>query len=151
MSVSPAPPPSSPGRARGGALHVAAGILASRLVGLLRERVFAHYLGSSVAAAAFRGAIRIPNVLQNLLGEGVLSASFIPSYARLLGEGKTDEARELAGAIFGVLAALVAMLSAVGVLFAPVLADVLVPGFHGEARILCIDLIRILFPSTALL
>src|SRR5690349_5034921 len=131
MSVALTPPPAAPSRTRGGALHVAAGILASRLVGLMRERIFAHYLGSSVAAAAFRGAIRIPNVLQNLLGEGVLSASFIPGYARLLGEGKQAEARELASAIFGVLSALVAMLSATGVLFAPILADVLVPGFHG--------------------
>jgi len=66
-----------------GALLVATGILLSRILGLVRERVFAHYFGSSVAAAAFRAAQRIPNFLQNLLGEGVLSASFIPVYAEL--------------------------------------------------------------------
>src|SRR5262249_33520329 len=109
-----APPP--PGR--GGAVHVAAGILASRLVGLVRERVFAHYLGTSVAAGVFKGAIRIPNILQNLLGEGVLSASFIPSYAKLLEEGRSEDARKLAGAIFGILAAAVTVLSALGVLLA---------------------------------
>ncbi|MHB8879035.1 MAG: lipid II flippase MurJ, partial [Myxococcaceae bacterium] len=58
-----------------GAVLVAAGILLSRLVGLLRQRVFAHYFGNSVAAAAFLAALRIPNFLQNLFGEGVLSAS----------------------------------------------------------------------------
>jgi putative peptidoglycan lipid II flippase len=104
-----------------------------------------------VAAAAFRAAIRIPNILQNLLGEGVLSASFIPAYARLVGEGKIEQARELAGAIFGALTALVSLLSGLGVLFAPALVDALVPGFRGEARELSIELIRILFPSTALL
>src|SRR5688572_5719317 len=102
---------------RGGALAVAAGILASRLIGLVRERVFAHYLGNSPAAAAFRGAIRIPNVLQNLLGEGVLSGSFIPVYARLLGRGEPEKAREVAGAVFGLLSALVALLAGLGVLF----------------------------------
>jgi putative peptidoglycan lipid II flippase len=60
------------------AVAVAAGILLSRLVGLVRDRVFAHYCGNSDSADAFRAAFRIPNILQNLFGEGVLSASFIP-------------------------------------------------------------------------
>jgi len=68
------------------ALVVAAGILLSRLVGLVRDRIFAHYFGNSDAADAFRAAFRIPNFLQNLFGEGVLSASFIPVYARLNAE-----------------------------------------------------------------
>ena len=62
---------------------VAAGILLSRIVGLVRNRVFAHYFGTSDAADAFNAAFRIPNFLQNLFGEGVLSASFIPVYAGL--------------------------------------------------------------------
>jgi hypothetical protein len=61
-------------------------ILLSRIAGLVRQRVLAHYLGLSDAADAFTTAFRIPNFLQNLFGEGVLSASFIPVYARLLAE-----------------------------------------------------------------
>src|SRR5579859_4770616 len=61
---------------------VAAGIFLSKIAGLLRETVFAHYFGNSDAADVFRAAFRIPNFLQNLFGEGVLSASFIPVYAR---------------------------------------------------------------------
>ena len=60
------------------AFLVAAGIFLSRIAGLIRERAFAHYLGNSDAADAFKAAFRIPNFLQNLFGEGVLSASFIP-------------------------------------------------------------------------
>ena len=68
-----------------GAVLVAAGILLSRLSGLIRLRVFSHYFGiTSDAADAFNAAFRIPNFLQNLFGEGVLSASFIPVYAGLL-------------------------------------------------------------------
>ena len=57
---------------------VAAGILLSRLFGLVRQRFLSHYLGLGPAADAFNAAFRIPNSLQNLFGEGVLSASFIP-------------------------------------------------------------------------
>src|SRR5262249_36198062 len=78
-----------PARSRriGGALAVGAGIFLSKIAGLIRDRVFGYCLGLSAAAGAFRGALRIPNLLQNLLGEGVLSASFIPVYARLVAEG----------------------------------------------------------------
>src|SRR5678815_128288 len=81
------------------AFLVAAGILLSRLMGLLRQRVFNHYFGLSDAADAFASALRVPNFLQNLVGEGVLSASFIPVYARLLAEKDDAEADRVAGAI----------------------------------------------------
>src|SRR5947207_12573281 len=89
----------------GFAALVAAGILLSRIAGLVRERVFAHYLGNSDAAGAFKAALRIPNFLQNLFGEGVLSASFIPVYVRLL----TEKEDELAGRVAGVVASMLAL------------------------------------------
>ena len=66
------------------AILVAAGILLSRIAGLIRQRVFAHYFGQQDVADAFAAAIRIPNFLQNLFGEGALSGSFIPVYASLV-------------------------------------------------------------------
>ncbi|HYX91915.1 MAG TPA: lipid II flippase MurJ, partial [Myxococcaceae bacterium] len=130
---------------------VASGILASRLFGLVRERVFAHYFGSSVAAAAFKAALRIPNFLQNLFGEGVLSASFIPVYSQLLGEGDSAEARRVAGSVFGILSLATSLLVALGVWLTPVFIDLIAPGFAGEGRALAIVLVRILFPMTGLL
>src|ERR1051325_11084506 len=91
-------------RKLGGAVAVGAGIFLSRIAGLVRERAFAHYLGNSAAAGIFKAALRIPNFLQTLLGEGVLSASFIPVYARLRAEGREDEARKVAHAIGTLLA-----------------------------------------------
>ncbi len=79
---------------------VATGILLSRIAGLIRDRIFAHYFGNSDAADAFKAAFRIPNFLQNLFGEGVLSASFIPVYASLLAKGDREEADRVAAAIF---------------------------------------------------
>src|ERR671920_2542285 len=75
-----------------GAFLVGAGILLSRIVGVVRQRVFGYFLGTSDAMDAFNAAFRIPNFLQNVFGEGALSASFIPVYARLLGGDEKDEA-----------------------------------------------------------
>src|SRR5215471_20242801 len=80
------------------AFLIGTGIILSRLAGLVRERALAHYLGILPAADALRAALRIPNFLQNLFGEGVLSASFIPVYANLLARKDEEEARKTAGA-----------------------------------------------------
>jgi len=137
-------------RSRGAASLVAAGIFLSRIAGLIRDRVFAHYFGTSAAAAAFRAAFRIPNFLQTLLGEGVLSASFIPVYANLLAQGKREEAGRVAGAVFAILSLLISILVLLGVLATPLFIDVIAPGFKGETRLLTTSLVRILFPGAGL-
>ncbi|HUO51747.1 MAG TPA: murein biosynthesis integral membrane protein MurJ [Gemmatimonadaceae bacterium] len=134
-----------------GALHVGAGILGSRIVGLVRQRALAHYLGLSFAADAFNAAFRIPNFLQNLFGEGVLSASFIPVYARLLAEGKEEEAGRTAGAVLTLLALATAVLVLLGMLATPLLIGLIAPGFQGDKRTLTIYLVRLLFPGAGLL
>jgi putative peptidoglycan lipid II flippase len=136
---------------RSSAVTVSAGILLSRLLGLVRDRVFAHYFGNSNAADAFRGAFRIPNFLQTLFGEGVLSASFIPVYARLRAEERHEEASQLAEAIFAILLLIGSFITLTGIFAAPWLIDAIVPGFHGETRLLTIQLVQILFPGAALL
>ncbi|MDP9249836.1 MAG: murein biosynthesis integral membrane protein MurJ, partial [Chloroflexota bacterium] len=139
------------GRSSRPAATVAAGILLSRILGLVRNRVFAHYLGTSDAADAFNAAFKIPNFLQNLFGEGVLSASFIPVYSQLLGREDREEARRIAGAVFSLLALATSTLVIAGVLLTPVLIDVIAPGFEGEKREITIKLVRILFPGSGLL
>jgi len=133
------------------AFLVAAGIFLSRIFGLVRDRVFAHYFGNSAAADAFRAAFRIPNFLQNLFGEGVLSASFIPVYASLLAQKEDEEARRTAGAVAALLALTISLLVLIGVLATPFLIAVIAPGFSGEKRELTIQIVRILFPGAGLL
>lgn len=130
---------------------VAAGILASRLAGLVRNRVFAHFFGTSDAADAFNAAFRIPNFLQNLFGEGVLSASFIPIYAGLRARGEDAEARRVAAAVAALLAIVTSLLVLAGVLLTPVLIALIAPGFEGEKRVETIRLVRILFPGAGML
>jgi putative peptidoglycan lipid II flippase len=139
------------GTSRRFAFLVGAGIFLSRVAGLIRDRVFAHYFGNSDAADVFKAAFRIPNFLQNLFGEGVLSASFIPVYASLLAKKDEQEARKTAGAVAALLALSTSVLVLLGVLSAPWLINVIAPGFHGEKRELTILLVRILFPGAGLL
>jgi putative peptidoglycan lipid II flippase len=135
----------------GYAALVAAGILLSRVAGLIRNRVFAHYLGSSGAADAFNAALKTPNFLQNMFGEGVLSASFIPVYARLV--AKDDE--KLAGRVAGVIASFFALGISIivlfGVLLAPFILRITFPGFEPPVMELAVKLVRIIFPGVGLL
>jgi putative peptidoglycan lipid II flippase len=138
-------------RSKGAAFLVGSGILLSRLAGLIRQTMMARYLGAALAADAFNAAFRIPNMLQNLFGEGVLSASFIPEYAGLLGKGDEEEATRLAGAVAGMLALVSAVIVLIGVVTAPWLVAVIANGFTGEKRDLTVRLTRILFPGAGLL
>jgi putative peptidoglycan lipid II flippase len=133
------------------AFLVGAGILLSRIVGVIRQRVFAHYFGTSAAADAFNAAFRIPNFLQNIFGEGALSASFIPVYAGLLARENKEEADRVASAIITLLALVTSLLVLVGVLTTPYLIDAIAPGFEGDTRELTIRLVKILFPGAGLL
>ena len=138
-------------RSRSASLLVATGILLSRIAGLVRQRVFAHYFGQSAAADAFNAAFRIPNFLQNLFGEGVLSASFIPVYSRLLAQGDEKQAGKVAGAIVSLLFLIVSGFVLGGLMLTPWLVQVIAPGFAGERRELTISLVQILFPGAGLL
>jgi len=138
-------------RSRSAAAVVGVGILLSRIAGLVRQKVFAHYFSTSLAADAFNAAFRIPNLLQNLFGEGVLSASFIPEYVGLLARKQDEDADKLAGAVLSALALVASVLVLAGVLLSPVLVDVIAPGFSGERRDLTVTLTQILFPGAGLL
>jgi putative peptidoglycan lipid II flippase len=131
---------------------VAAGILASRLAGLARTSTFSYFFGlHSVAADAFNAAFRIPNLLQNLFGEGALSGSFIPVYAGLRARGDDAAAAQAARTFFAALSTMIAILVLAGMLGAPWITPLIVPGFEGEKRELTIRLVRILFPGAGFL
>jgi putative peptidoglycan lipid II flippase len=151
VNSEPEAPPPAPRRAGGYAILVAAGILLSRLAGLIRSSVFAHYLGASGAADAFNVALRVPNFLQNLLGEGVLSASFIPVYSRLLAHGDQREADRVAGVFVSFLALIVVVIVAVGMLFTPAVVHIIAGGLEPEIMAMAVTYTRILFPGIGLL
>jgi putative peptidoglycan lipid II flippase len=145
----PPPPPERSGRAA--SLLIAAGIFLSRIAGLVRERVIATSFGTGLHADVFSAGLRLPNVVQNLLGEGTLSASFIPVYSELLGQGRTQEAGRVAGAVFALLLGIAGAISLLGMALAPQLVAVFTPGFEGQRRELMIMVVRIMFPMTGVL
>lgn len=133
------------------AARVGAGIFLSRVFGFVRERVFGYWFGTSDHADAWRAALRMPNVVQNLLGEGTLSASLIPVYARMLEEGREEDARRFAGAALGILTVVAALLALGGVLLAPWLVALFFSAWDAEKQALTVRMVRILFPMTGVL
>lgn len=125
----------APANGLGHALMRGAGLvsgltLVSRLLGLVREQVFASLLGAGLHADAFQIAFRIPNLLRDLFAEGSLSAAFVPTYARTLaGEGRPG-AHRLASRLLTLLAALIGGLTLLGFWLAPLLVQAMAPGFE---------------------
>jgi putative peptidoglycan lipid II flippase len=130
---------------------VAGAILLSKLAGLLRQRVTAYFFGTADVADVIAAAFRVGNLAQNLLGEGTLSASFIPVYAKLRAEGREAEAVEFARAALGLLSVAVILVSALGVAGAPWLALFVGAGFGADKLEMTTRLVRIVFPMTGLL
>ena len=139
-----APKPQSSGRS---SALIASGILLSRLLGLVRQKLIANYLGAGWVSDAYNGAFKLTNFLQNLFGEGALSASFIPLYAKALHAGDDEEADRIASAVAAILALVTSIIVVLGILFAPLVVTLFVGGFVGETRELAIRLTRVLFPG----
>ncbi len=142
---------------------VAAGIFSSRILGLVRQATVAYFFGIGAHTDVFEAALKGPNLLQNLLGEGTISAAFIPIYSRLLDEGRAREAGRFAGAIFGLLVATAATLVLLGIALAEPLVAILTPGFIDDAAKVAagklainrfertVQAVRIIFPMTGVL
>jgi putative peptidoglycan lipid II flippase len=142
---------------------VAGGIFLSRIFGLLRERAVAYFFGVGAHADVLQVAFKSPNLLQNLLGEGTISAAFIPIYSRLIDEERYEAAGRFAGAIFGLLLAAAGGAALLGVVFAEPIVTVLAPGFLDDAaRVavgnlpfnrfdLAVRAVRIIFPMAGVL
>ncbi len=140
----------APGAARSSAM-VTAGIILSRLVGLIRQRVTAHFFGTSELADVLAAAFRAGNITQNLLGEGTLSATFIPVYARLRAADNARRAAHFALSALGLLLVAAAAASIVGVIAAPWLSFLVAAGFDEDKLASTTRIVRIIFPMTGLL
>ena len=129
---------------RNGSVLVASGIGLSRVSGLLREFVASRVFGLGLAADAFAAASQIPNLLQNLLGEGVLSASFVPVYSKLLDDEDPKESSRVAGAVGALLLAITGICVGIFVLAARPITSVLAFGLSGEKFEIVVDLVQIM-------
>lgn len=122
--------------------------LLSRILGFVRDTVVARAFGAGMATDAFFVAFRIPNLLRRLFAEGAFSQAFVPILAEYKNRQGDAEARVLVDHVSGVLALVLASVTLIGVLAAPVVIYVSAPGFSAapDKFALTVDLLRITFP-----
>lgn len=128
--------------------RVASATFLSRILGLVREQVFAHLFGASMAADAFFAAFRIPNLLRDLFAEGALSSAFVPVFKRELKDGGREAAFELAQVCFSVLTIILGLIVVAGIFLSPFLVKIMAPGFGdiaGKSQ-LTAQLTALMFP-----
>jgi len=127
---------------------VGAATLLSRILGFVRDMAIAWLFGAGMLADVFFAAFRIPSTLRELLGEGALSAAFIPAFTRTAAREGREAAWRLVAAVMGVLTVILAVVSLLGILLAPVVVHVLAPGFGAVPGKLplTVQLLRVMFP-----
>src|SRR5437879_4972457 len=125
---------------------VGAAILCSRVLGLIREVVFAAMFGASRNMDAFLTAFRAPNMLRDLFAEGALSTAFVTTFSRRIATEGERSAWDLASKVATLALVFMSAVSLLGVVFAPMLIDILAPGFPLEKAEMTVLLTRIMFP-----
>ncbi len=133
----------------GSALVISGATLLSRVVGLLRDRVLAHYFGAGPVLDAYYAAFKIPDLIYNLLVVGALSAGFIPIFTKLFNQNETDKQKawDLTNNVINIMSVLMLALGLLGVIFTPWLAPLIAPGFSASSQEMVVSLMRIMFLS----
>ena len=130
------------------ATTIGMGTFLSRILGFLRDMVIANFFGAGMAADAFFVAFRLPNLWRRLVGEGSLTISFIPVYTEYLTKRSEEESREVTHIAFTIAGVILLILTALGILFSPILIRIIAPGFYKipEKFQLTVTLNQIIFP-----
>lgn len=132
-----------------------AGTFLSRILGLVREQVFAYFFGAGNLTDAFLIAFRIPNLLRDLFAEGALSSAFVPSYTKVREQEGQERAWRVAGLVFRVLFIFLSLLSIVGIFYSDALVGFYAPSFKlipgkFEMTVLMTQIMFPFFPLVAL-
>ncbi|HVF29471.1 MAG TPA: murein biosynthesis integral membrane protein MurJ [Pyrinomonadaceae bacterium] len=139
------PPPKQQSVARSAGI-VSIAVMFSRVLGLIRETVFARFFGAGFLYDAFVVGFKIPNILRDLFAEGALSAAFVKVFTDYQIKKSEIEAWRLAGLVFNVLAVVMSGVTLFGILLAPYIVPILARGFPPEKAALAVTLTQIMFP-----
>jgi putative peptidoglycan lipid II flippase len=123
----------------------------SRVAGLVREIFAASYFGIKGPMSAFTLAFQIPNLVRSLFADAAIQAAFVPVFTEELEKGNKREAFRLASTLIYLVTLVLAAITAIFVLAAPVLVPIFAPGFSGEVLDLTVTLSQILFPILIML
>jgi putative peptidoglycan lipid II flippase len=124
---------------------------ASRIVGLLREVIAAGYYGISGPMSAFTIAFQVPNLIRALFADAALQPAFVPVFTEQLEKGNYREAFRLASTLLMIVTMVLGAITALFVIFAPIVMPIFAPGFSGEVLDLTVALSQVLFPILVLL
>ncbi len=130
----------------GRALWVSAATMTSRVLGLVRDLMFAAIIGANRFSDAYIVAFRIPNLLRDLFAEGALSAAFVPTFADYEHNRGRDAAYRLAGTLIALVLVIVGTLTLAGILFAHPIVRFLAPGFEPSQTAIAAFLTEIMMP-----
>lgn len=125
---------------------VSIAVMFSRVLGLVRETVFARFFGAGYLYDAFVVAFKIPNILRDLFAEGALSAAFVKVFTDYQIKKTEIEAWQLASLVFNVLAVVMSGITVIGIIIAPWVVPLLARGFPPEKAALAVTLTQIMFP-----
>ncbi len=125
---------------------VSIAVMFSRVLGLVREMVFANFFGAGVLSDAFQVAFRIPNVLRDLFAEGALSAAFVKVFTDYQILKSEEEAWKLASLVLNALIVILSIITIIGIIFSPQIVGLIADGFSPEKAALATLLTRIMFP-----
>lgn len=121
----------------------------SRILGLIRDLVFAHWFGASAATDAFFVAFKIPNFLRRLFAEGSFSVAFVPILSEYRAKRNKQELQRFTDHMAGSLGLVVLLVSLIGVIAAPILVMIFAPGFWNESEgkyELTVEMLTLTFP-----
>ncbi|KKW41370.1 MAG: Integral membrane protein MviN [Candidatus Magasanikbacteria bacterium GW2011_GWA2_56_11] len=134
----------------GAAIILGAASFVSRIIGVLRDRLFAHYFGAGDVLDAYYAAFRIPDFIFNLLLVGALTAGFIPVFLEVWGRDK-ERAWQITNSILNLIGLSMGAAALILAAFAPPVLHLLVPGFAAEKMALTVSLTRVMLVSSVLL
>ena len=125
---------------------VSIAVMGSRVLGLVREMIFARYFGAGFLYDAYQAAFTIPNVLRDLFAEGALSAAFVKVFTDYQIKKGEKEAWRLASLVFNALAVVLSVFVIAGILLTPYLVSIVASGFSPEKAALTVTMTQIMFP-----
>lgn len=125
---------------------VSIAVMFSRVLGLVREQVFAFYFGAGFLMDAYIVAFRIPNVLRDLFAEGALSAAFVKVFTDYQINKGEKEAWKLASLVLNALVVVLSAITLIGIILTPYILPRLVDGFSPEKIALAVTMTQIMFP-----
>jgi putative peptidoglycan lipid II flippase len=130
------------------AIVVGAAVMGSRLMGVIREQVFAYMFGASKLSDVFIAAFRIPNLLRDLFAEGALSTAFTATFTKTWTKEGPEASWRLAQIVLSTLILILGVICLLGIAFAPYVVDLTSYGFHQSADKfqMAVTMTRLLFP-----